>query len=236
MKTFIKRFISTFLASLFVFIISSFAASPSQESINRSIDSVNKFSDFIKVIYTSPNEYRILNSDGINITAKFADQTRAAYMKKNYYSVYDEFLKNGQSIVRIQEISTANQKERDAMDIQKTVITRAFIPVYYNKEVNVAFNIYIEGKNIFYYDPNTYRITRYNDPLLQTIDFMGAPGDPRIENDVSNATLQYDGINVKYEYRYGLSIDTTLGGRIDIGYYGTNFILNGESPNIIDRN
>ena len=206
MKTFIKRFISTFLASLFVFIISSFAASPSQESINRSIDSVNKFSDFIKDIYTSPNEYRILNSDGINITAKFADQTRAAYMKKNYYSVYDEFLKNGQSIVRIQEISTANQKERDAMDIQKTVITRAF------------------------------RITRYNDPLLQTIDFMGAPGDPRIENDVSNATLQSDGINVKYEYRYGLSIDTTLGGRIDIGYYGTNFILNGESPNIIDRN
>ncbi len=119
---------------------------------------------------------------------------------------------------------------------KKTVITRAFIPVYYNKEVNVAFNIYIEGKNIFYYDPNTYRITRYNDPLLQTIDFMGAPGDPRIENDVSNATLQSDGINVKYEYRYGLSIDTTLGGRIDIGYYGTNFILNGESPNIIDRN
>lgn len=129
-----------------------------------------------------------------------------------------------------------------ALDRQKNSMVYFSIPIESGQKTVGGRIIAQQGEFVvvsrhrFYYNPNTYQVTRYDYPQIQNIGFLedGNGGYYEVIDQDYDAAIGENGVDIQYRYAVEIAVHRRDGSVENLGWFRKSFVHNGESPDSIE--
>lgn len=207
----ITRKVLSMVLCLMLVGISAFPASALEKEDGKSL--------LLREFYEDRTGFAVFDKQGNDITDKFYEETKAFHQSKQFLSV-DEYIKQNVSRIRHEEYEAPTRR---GQDLAKTVTEMISKTLYSKGNPNVTQEVHIIVRQTIYYDPNTYQITQYSNPILREV-ICGSLS-------YSNVSLSASKINA-YTVKVSVSIKFSLTDveegvpiYIDYGYFTGSFTV-----------